>query len=244
MGVQTERPKMEVGFTQTTLVDKSEEACQTVTHVVTQSVQVGKQSEMVDSNTEPDQDILDEINKQIEDKIKKSLTKSKPKMKNLAIDIPASKDDGEIKIARPPMSARNLLTQASFRGEISSRDQPDDRLSVFSFSEQSRIDYMLNRDPLEEFFKLTCQAIKLNSPHMNMICTIDTKSLYKKALKLNIPFFKWHIWIEDFLNKEFFRLALENSRRKSIARPQNSKTFTKIEKATEQNIIEQANYFQ
>ena len=77
--------------------------------------------------------------------------------------------------------------------------------SSFSFKEQSNIDYLLNRDPMQEFFSLTCQAIKLTSPHMNTICTIDTQQLYQRANKLNVPFFKWSSWIEDFLNKEFLR---------------------------------------
>ena len=44
---------------------------------------------------------------------------------------------------------------------------------------------------------------------MNKICTIDTTQLYKKALKMNIPFFKWQTWIENYLNKEFMRAALK-----------------------------------
>ena len=76
------------------------------------------------------------------------------------------------------------------------------------------MDYLLNRDPMQEFFTLTCQSIKLNSPHMNTICTIDTISLYKKANKLGVPFFKWQTWIENFLNQEFLRSALR--RRSSI----------------------------
>ena len=82
----------------------------------------------------------------------------------------------------------------------------------FSFKEQVNYDYMMKRDPMEEFFTLTCQSIKLNSPHMQTICTIDTMTLYKKATKLNIPFFKWASWIEDSLNKEFMRAVLRKGR--------------------------------
>jgi hypothetical protein len=48
----------------------------------------------------------------------------------------------------------------------------------------------MNRDPLKEFFTLTLQSVKLNSPHMNVICMINKDTLYEKALKENIPFFK------------------------------------------------------
>lgn len=48
----------------------------------------------------------------------------------------------------------------------------------------------MNRDPLKEFFTLTLQSVKLNSPHMNVICMINKDTLYEKALKEGIPFFK------------------------------------------------------
>ena len=95
----------------------------------------------------------------------------------------------------------------TFEGDTlaSSRSPNDGSASGFSFKDQSQVDYMLNRDPMNEFFTLTCQSIKLNSPHMNTICTIDTMQLYNRAIKLNIPFFKWSTWIEDYLNKEILR---------------------------------------
>lgn len=67
---------------------------------------------------------------------------------------------------------------------------------------------------MAEFFTLTCQAIKLNSPQMNTVCTIDTMELYNRALQMNVPFFKWQSWIEDFINKEFFRIVLMRSMKK------------------------------
>ena len=88
--------------------------------------------------------------------------------------------------------------------------------SSFSFREQSQLEYLMNRDPMQEFFTLTCQSIKLNSPHMNTICTIDTIKLYKQANQLGIPFFKWQSWIENFLNQEFLRTALRRRSLKGI----------------------------
>mmetsp|Transcript_12364 Transcript_12364/g.19221 ORF Transcript_12364/g.19221 Transcript_12364/m.19221 type:complete len:99 (+) Transcript_12364:228-524(+) len=98
------------------------------------------------------------------------------------------------------------------------------------------MEYLLNRDPMQEFFQLTCQAIKLNSPQMNTICTIDTVQLYQKALKLGIHFFKWQAWIEDYLNKEFLRVVLKSSRKKGN-RPM-TKTFVKIEELTQQKLLD------
>lgn len=37
---------------------------------------------------------------------------------------------------------------------------------------------------------------------MNLIDTINTNSLYEKALKDAVPFFKYWLWIESTLQKE------------------------------------------
>ena len=84
---------------------------------------------------------------------------------------------------------------------------------------------MMNRDPLKEFFTLTCQAVKLNSPQMNAICTLDTNALYDKVLKSNVPFFKWASWVDDYINKEFLRMVIRNTRRKGGAKAPMTKTF-------------------
>ena len=60
----------------------------------------------------------------------------------------------------------------------------------------------MNRDPLKEFFTLTLQSVKLNSPHMNIICMLNKDELYDKAIKEGVPFFQWQIWIEKLINKE------------------------------------------
>ena len=85
----------------------------------------------------------------------------------------------------------------------------------------------MSRDPMEEFFELTCKSIILNSPHMNAICTVNTKELYKKALKTSTPFFKWQTWIEESLNKEFLRIVIRQG--KSAKK---SKSFKEIESKT------------
>mmetsp|Transcript_14702 Transcript_14702/g.25025 ORF Transcript_14702/g.25025 Transcript_14702/m.25025 type:complete len:176 (-) Transcript_14702:154-681(-) len=145
-----------------------------------------------------------------------------------------------------PLTSRENVSKVNFDKDLAlAARSPEGLSSGFSFNDQSKMDYLLNRDPMQEFFSLTCQSIKLNSPHMNTICTIDTMQLYKKALKLNIPFFKWQSWIEDFLNKEFMRNVMRNSRRKGISgRPQTTQTFVRIEAVTKQKMMEQASFFQ
>ena len=85
---------------------------------------------------------------------------------------------------------------------------------ITDLKDLNKLDYLLNRDPMLEFFQLTCQCIKMNSPQMNTICTIDTTQLYQRAQKLNIPYNKWQTWIEDQINKEFFRIILMRSQQK------------------------------
>ena len=78
-------------------------------------------------------------------------------------------------------------------------------------------DYQKNRDPIKEFFKLvskgrfklnrlslvqTCQSVKINSPHMNLIALINSDMLYAKALEEQIPYFKFASWIESTVQKE------------------------------------------
>lgn len=61
------------------------------------------------------------------------------------------------------------------------------------------------KDPSEEYFILATQAVKMNSPHMDTICIIPHSILYEKATKENIPFQKWHSWIESQLNFEYIQ---------------------------------------
>lgn len=59
------------------------------------------------------------------------------------------------------------------------------------------------KSPCEEYFFLVTQAIKLNSPYMDSICTISPKHLFELANKNEVPFHKWHLWIENQLNSAY-----------------------------------------
>lgn len=61
------------------------------------------------------------------------------------------------------------------------------------------------KNPGEEYFTLITQAIKLNSPYMDVICVISPKYLFELALKNDIPFHKWHIWVEKQLNASYLQ---------------------------------------
>ena len=96
----------------------------------------------------------------------------------------------------------------------------------------------MKRDPMEEFFELTCKSIILNSPHMNAICTVNTKEMYKKALQTSLPFFKWGGWIEETVNKEFLRTVLRQGKGKKTAAVKEAEKKTMFTAEQAQNELE------
>ncbi|EAR90263.2 hypothetical protein TTHERM_00357100 (macronuclear) [Tetrahymena thermophila SB210] len=57
----------------------------------------------------------------------------------------------------------------------------------------------IRRDPYEEFFMLTSQCVKLNSPFLDDILALDCSGYYKQVLEQYIPYHKWYKWIEEKL---------------------------------------------
>lgn len=56
------------------------------------------------------------------------------------------------------------------------------------------------------------QAIKLNSPYMDDICTESPQELYQRALHSKVPFHQvtarqWYPWIEDRLREVYLALT-------------------------------------
>lgn len=74
------------------------------------------------------------------------------------------------------------------------------------------------KEPCEEYFILATQAIKMNSPHMDTICVIPHSVLFEKAKEDNIPFHKWHQWIETQLNFEYIQTLYKQKPRTSSFR--------------------------
>ena len=109
--------------------------------------------------------IIKEFEKQIE-----------RKRKNIAIMDSSGGQavGGETELPKPPKTAKaGRATKFGFE-DLDERHSPDVASPGFSFKEQARMEYLTKRDPMQEFFALTCQSVKLNSPHMNAVCTIDT----------------------------------------------------------------------
>lgn len=66
----------------------------------------------------------------------------------------------------------------------------------------------------EEYFYLTAQVIKMNSSNMENICSIPVKDLYDKVRQENIPFHKWHEWIEKRINEEYINQIFKKKNKK------------------------------
>jgi hypothetical protein len=47
--------------------------------------------------------------------------------------------------------------------------------------------------------------VKLNSPYMDAICVIPPNELFDRALKEDIPFYRWHIWVETQLTAAYIQ---------------------------------------
>ena len=91
-------------------------------------------------------------------------------------------------------------------------------------------DYIKQRDPIKEFFQLTCQSIKINSPHMNLIAQIKDEILYKQAVEAGVPFFKFSTWIESTVNKEVMKQLLYKSKNKPERRLSDAKKNAALRK--------------
>lgn len=69
------------------------------------------------------------------------------------------------------------------------------------------------KKPPEEYFLLTVQAVKMNSPHIDSVCCVSAQELYDNAIRQGIPFHKWHVWIESQLNLAYVQSLYKKNRR-------------------------------
>lgn len=73
----------------------------------------------------------------------------------------------------------------------------------------------IRKPPPEEYFLLTVQVVKMNSPYADKGLNVNTQELYNNATEEGIPFHKWHVWIESQFNQNYVQ-GLYKKSRKSI----------------------------
>lgn len=97
----------------------------------------------------------------------------------MQLQIPEDEDENQADLdvprPKPPQTAVNTGKKFDdFEDVVHICKKSPTDVTTITFQEKSKYEYLMNRDPMQEFFTLTCQSIKLNSPHMNTICSIDT----------------------------------------------------------------------
>ncbi len=89
---------------------------------------------------------------------------------------------------------------------------PSSRSSM-KFSDFLNAEYQRKRDPMKEFFQLTAQCVKLRSPNMQAILTVDVSKMYDLVLKEGKPYWEWRDWIEQKLHKEVLSKLFSDHKR-------------------------------
>ena len=80
-------------------------------------------------------------------------------------------------------------------------------------------------DPEEEYFRLTCLALKIEHSERDqddIVFTITESKLFRMAKKRNLPFHTWHNWVDDQFHrvKNLKNRAVEKHADVKPAKPQ------------------------
>ena len=110
--------------------------------------------------------------KEAQEKAKKNLqnnTQLKKKM-TMQLQIPIDEDDAEPEELekprpKPPQTAVNTGKKFDHFDDVVpiSKKSPTD-VTTITFQEKSKYEYLMNRDPMQEFFTLTCYCLLYTSP--------------------------------------------------------------------------------
>jgi hypothetical protein len=117
-----------------------------------------------------------------------------------------------------------LFDPSNSQRKLSAEVDQDQEVSSLTETDAKNLKYYRNRDPMKEFFVLTAQSVKLNSPYMDIILNLHINQMFDKVVKSNTPFYKWSQWIEDYLHrtilsKIYTEAFLNQSSKKSTVNP-------------------------
>ena len=122
----------------------------------------------------------------------------------------------EFNIEGPPLERKNTGKSSDIenymlcqnwmkeKGQLFDREKSEEMKSTASAkseTEDKNLAYLKDRNPMKEFFVLTAQAVKLNSPYMETILNLHINEMYEQVLNSSTPFYKWSGWIEDYLHR-------------------------------------------
>jgi len=161
--------------------------------------QVSQSKENLETQTQKFQELLKESNK-----YKKHCEKLEEEIKVLEHarqNSPSKQETYSVSLMAEFSNLEDIAEEDIFKTKKESQVEESGVWQVISIP----CSKVKRKDPTEEYFTLTTQAIKLNSPFMDTICTIPTQNLYQKALQERVPFHKWHLWIESQLNSYYIQ---------------------------------------
>ena len=179
------------------------------------------------------QEKLETKNKELEDLVKELKEQTHHQQasyeqlhqKNQVYSSKVEKLEEELRLAEEArhksLKERKESQSFSLNSELASLEEPIDEENLFAVknlttTHPQEVFYLRKKyepprkDPSEEYFTLVTQAVKMNSPYMDTICVIPTQSLYKKALDNDVPFHRWHIWIESQLNSYYIQMLYKH----------------------------------
>jgi hypothetical protein len=137
-------------------------------------------------------------------------TKPAPHTKNASLKLELEElDDSEMHFPEPVESLmKKTLPFYDLRKSMSVDLMKSFKMTPRTLGVHKQDDWQVfgkapRKSPCEEYFFLATQAMKLNSVYIDTICTVSPKSLYQTAVKNQIPFHKWHTWIEQQLNASY-----------------------------------------
>jgi len=151
-------------------------------------------------------------------KVSKALEQQVSDLKQEINELQQPKQTLKYQSQRPPSLKAELKSLETSEDEVPSPEPPEftslklnpcelttSTFEVARANFKTKKTFQVRKSPCEEFFVLTTQAIKLNSKYIDTICTVDPYKLYLKALKLNIPFHRWHSWIKSKLYSYYIK---------------------------------------
>jgi hypothetical protein len=108
------------------------------------------------------------------------IEKAKDKKFEALLVTPKAGDSSKKMIKKPALFLDNLSSPSdsgSNKNTFGNQNALNSKTSATSGDSggdlKKNLNYLLNRDPMKEFFHLTLQSIRMNSPHMNQILNID-----------------------------------------------------------------------
>ncbi|CAG9326879.1 unnamed protein product [Blepharisma stoltei] len=137
--------------------------------------------------------------------------RKKSEIKQISIMLDDDTEASETPQVNTPKALTILSSQTLKSDQLAKDSKIITNINSILLKPQNSCEFAGRKEPAEEYFILSTQAVKLNLSYMDAICIIPPKDLYRKALKENVPFHTWHQWIEKQLYSAYIQLKFARS---------------------------------